>query len=197
MSDDKKETYVVFDTETTGLPGAGSNKRYNLKAWPRMVELAWIVCDNDTHDIIKMKQSLIRPDNYIIPESVVTIHGITTEEALAYGLLLKEVLAHFLQDCKNACRLVAHNITFDVGVIACEAKRCKLDGDIMYDHKELYCTKKHSKGVALYRAYANATNEVMATRHRALADTMACHAVYKWSLTTVRSPLSDHQIDFG
>ena len=43
--------YIVFDTETTGLP-----KKYNAPFtdtdnWPRMVQLAWIVYDEDWEEL--------------------------------------------------------------------------------------------------------------------------------------------------
>ena len=38
--------YLFFDTETTGLPRNWKAPVTDLNNWPRMIQIAWILCDN-------------------------------------------------------------------------------------------------------------------------------------------------------
>ena len=37
--------YLFFDTETTGLPKNWKAPVTDLENWPRMIQIAWILCD--------------------------------------------------------------------------------------------------------------------------------------------------------
>ena len=68
--------YLFFDTETTGLP-----KRYNapmddLDNWPRLVQVAWILFDEEGKEIVS-NSYIVRPEGFIIPKESSLIHGIT------------------------------------------------------------------------------------------------------------------------
>ena len=58
--------YLIFDTETTGLPQNWKAPLTDFNNWPRCVQLAWQV-----HDIqgkmIEVKNYIIKPDGYDIP----------------------------------------------------------------------------------------------------------------------------------
>ena len=38
--------YLFFDTETTGLPRNWKAPVTHLNNWPRMIQIAWIACDD-------------------------------------------------------------------------------------------------------------------------------------------------------
>ena len=40
------ESYLIFDTETMGLPVDWKSPISNLDNWPRLVQIAWFHCDN-------------------------------------------------------------------------------------------------------------------------------------------------------
>ena len=66
--------YLIFDTETTGLPNNWKAPLTDFDNWPRLVQLAW-----QLHDIkgglIEKNNLIIKPDNYDIPYNSTKIHG--------------------------------------------------------------------------------------------------------------------------
>ena len=54
--------YLIFDTETTGLPNNWKAPLTDFDNWPRLVQLAW-----QLHDI---KGNLIEKNNLIIKPSI-------------------------------------------------------------------------------------------------------------------------------
>ena len=38
---------LFFDTETTGLPKSDTASYNDIDNWPRLVQLAWIICDEN------------------------------------------------------------------------------------------------------------------------------------------------------
>ena len=89
-----KTMILFFDTETTGLPKNWKAAVSDLNNWPRMVQLAWIVYENDG---IKLKEGsyIIKPIGFSIPSDATKLHGITNEMALSKGVDLKTVLNNF------------------------------------------------------------------------------------------------------
>ena len=43
---------IVFDTETTGLPLNKNSSIYNTHEWPHIIQLSYIVYDEDNHKVI-------------------------------------------------------------------------------------------------------------------------------------------------
>ncbi len=71
--------YLFFDTETTGLPQNWKAPVTDLNNWPRMIQIAWILCD-DKGNRIESDDFIIKPENFEIPKDASTIHGISTEK---------------------------------------------------------------------------------------------------------------------
>ncbi len=107
---------LTFDCETTGLPPRGSSYERDFMKFPRIVQLSW-------HFEESLKDFIIKPDGWTIPEESTKIHGITQERAEKEGLPIESVLAHFWNDCFDAEKLVGHNIYFDSSMIKSEALR--------------------------------------------------------------------------
>ena len=110
---------IIFDTETTGLPSRW-NAPYN--EWPRMVSLAYMLCE-DNGKVIDQMELIIKPDGYTIPKEASDIHGITHEIAEQQGNDLKLVLIKLLTLVEIADLIVFHNQSFDVGIITGEQMR--------------------------------------------------------------------------
>lgn len=117
--------YLFFDTETTGLPRNWKAPVTDLNNWPRMVQLAFLLCDPEGNEI-SGGDYIIRPEGYTIPADASRIHGITTERALLEGRPLPEVLEVFNSLIPQASYLVAHNISFDEKIIGAEFLRCHM-----------------------------------------------------------------------
>ena len=57
--------YLFFDTETTGLPKDFKIPRYVVSNWPRLVQLSWIVTDENGNRL-KSGDHIIRPSGLVI-----------------------------------------------------------------------------------------------------------------------------------
>ena len=83
--------YLLFDTETTGVPQNYDAPISDLQNWPRLVQLSWILCDQQGNDI-ETGNDIVKPDGFIIPEAASRIHQITTIYAIETGADLSTVL---------------------------------------------------------------------------------------------------------
>lgn len=116
--------YLIFDTETTGLPRNWNAPYTDLDNWPRAVQIAWQLHD-DMGNLIEAKDFLIRPDGYDIPYDAERIHGISTELALAEGVDLEDVVAEFNLAIEQAQFVVGQNIGFDLNIMGAEFLRAQ------------------------------------------------------------------------
>jgi DNA polymerase III epsilon subunit-like protein len=172
--------YLVFDTETTGLPASFSAPLTDSDNWPRLVELAWGVYGEDGQQLSN-GQLLVRPENFAIPSEAVSIHGITTEQATAHGVELREALEK-LDVAASECQYVAaHNLEYDLAIVGAELHR--LGRPVFGADKQLVCTMrmgsnleegKRSKPPKLQELHAKLFGEEMTGAHRAEADVAAC-----------------------
>lgn len=114
--------YLVFDTETTGLPQNWKAPVTDLNNWPRVIQLAWQFHD-DNGNLISAHNHIIQPDGFTIPPASAAIHNISTERAILEGEPLSEVLNAFDEFLRQAPRLIAHNYSFDSTVLGAEYLR--------------------------------------------------------------------------
>ena len=114
--------FLIFDTETTGLPGNWNAPLTDFNNWPRVVQLAWQLHDN-TGKLLSAKSVIIRPDGFTIPFNAEKVHGISTDRALKEGISLNDALILFLEDVNQSVYLAGHNIEFDMNVVGCELLR--------------------------------------------------------------------------
>ena len=115
--------FLIFDTETTGLPKNDNAPLTDFDNWPRMVQLAWQIHDENGR-FVENHNYLVQPDGFVIPIDAKVVHGISTEHAMKYGKPLNEVLDMFMISAAKAKYLVGHNINFDLNVLGCEFLRC-------------------------------------------------------------------------
>ena len=114
--------YIIFDTETTGLPRDFKAPVTDTSNWPRVVQIAWQL-HNDKGELVENKDFLVRPDGFDIPYDAESVHGISTELAAKYGESLEDVLAQFNSALSKAKFIVGHNVGFDINVTGCEFVR--------------------------------------------------------------------------
>ncbi len=115
--------YLIFDTETTGLPRNKTAPLTDFDNWPRLVQIAWQLHDNKGR-LLSQGNHIVKPDGFTIPFNSQKVHGISTERALEVGEPLQEVLLKFSKDVERASVLVGHNIEFDNSIIGAEYLRC-------------------------------------------------------------------------
>lgn len=118
--------YLIFDTETTGLPHNYSAPVTDVDNWPRLVQIAWQL-HGPQGELISNHNYIVKPEGFTIPFNAQKIHGISTDRALKEGRLLAEVLAIFEADLAKATVTIGHNITFDNMIIGAEFVRTGLD----------------------------------------------------------------------
>ena len=118
--------YLIFDTETTGLPRDWKAPISDTNNWPRCVQIAWQLHD-DLGKLIEQKDFLIQPEGFDIPFDVEKIHGISTDLAQQKGISLNEVLVQFIDVLNRATFIVGQNVGFDINIMGCECVRLGLD----------------------------------------------------------------------
>ncbi len=118
--------YLIFDTETTGLPKNWNAPITDVDNWPRCVQIAWQLHD-DMGRMVSHEDFLIIPENYNIPYDAEQIHGISTELAMQQGKPLKEVLDLFNKALSKTKFVVGQNLNFDLNIMGCEFHRSNMD----------------------------------------------------------------------
>src|SRR6218665_2168655 len=111
--------YLIFDTETTGLPRDWNAPYTDLDNWPRAVQIAWQLHD-DLGNLIEAKDYLIQPDGFDIPFDAERIHGISTALAQKDGVPLAQVVEEFNAVLEQAKFVVGQNIGFDLNIMGAE-----------------------------------------------------------------------------
>ena len=114
--------YLVFDTETTGLPKNFNAPLSDSDNWPRMVQIAWQIHD-DNGNLIENQDYIIKPEGYDIPFNAARIHGITTKIANEEGRDLQEILEEFSKALENVRVVSGHNVEFDYNIVGAEFYR--------------------------------------------------------------------------
>lgn len=121
--------YLIFDTETTGLPKRYEAPLTDSDNWPRCVQLAWQL-HNRAGGLIEQNAFLIKPDGFIIPFDAETVHGISTDLAEKEGQPLKMVIQLFLEVLGKADFLVGQNLQFDVNILGAELHRLGIENTL-------------------------------------------------------------------
>jgi DNA polymerase III subunit alpha len=121
--------YLIFDTETTGLPRSWSAPITDTDNWPRCIQIAWQLHD-EMGNLIEHQDYLVKPEGFNIPYDAERIHGISTELAMEQGALLSEVLEKFNIALSKAKFIVGQNVGFDVNIMACEFHRMNIGSDM-------------------------------------------------------------------
>ncbi|MVO08891.1 DNA polymerase III subunit alpha [Flavobacterium sp. TP390] len=114
--------YLIFDTETTGLPRSWAAPITDTDNWPRCIQIAWQLHDA-MGNLIEHQDYLVKPDGFNIPYDAERIHGISTELAEEQGVSLSEVLEKFNIALSKAKFVVGQNVGFDVNIMGCEFYR--------------------------------------------------------------------------
>ena len=114
--------YLIFDTETTGLPQNYSAPLTDFDNWPRCVQLAWQIHD-ETGKLISSGDHIVKPDGFTIPFNSEKVHGISTERANREGIPLEEVMDAFSEDLEKCTFVIGHNLEFDLNIMGSEYLR--------------------------------------------------------------------------
>jgi DNA polymerase-3 subunit alpha len=122
--------YLIFDTETTGLPRDYDAPLSNLDNWPRCVQIAWQLHDEKGF-LIEHHDYIIKPDGYDIPFNATKVHGISTEKARAEGQDLESILYQFNAVLQKTNYIAGHNIGFDLNIMGAEYLRLGIETPLL------------------------------------------------------------------
>ena len=117
--------YLIFDTETTGLPKRWDAPLSESDNWPRCIQIAWQIHDAKGN-LITHKDYLVQPDDFTIPFDSEQIHGISTTLATSEGTSLATVLIEFEEALQEVSFVVGHNVSFDRNIMGAEFVRAGL-----------------------------------------------------------------------
>ena len=118
--------YLIFDTETTGLPKRWDAPITDSDNWPRCIQIAWQLHD-DLGRVIEHQDYLVQPQDFNIPYDAEQVHGICTELAQEQGVSLREVLEKFGAAVAKSKFIVGQNVGFDVNIMGAEFHRMEME----------------------------------------------------------------------
>lgn len=118
--------YLIFDTETTGLPKRWDAPITDTDNWPRCIQIAWQLHD-DMGQLIENQDYIVKPDGFNIPYDAERIHGISTELATEEGISLAEALEKFNIALSKSKFIVGQNVGFDVNIMGSEFYRMGIE----------------------------------------------------------------------
>ena len=121
--------YIIFDTETTGLPKNWNAPYTDTDNWPRCIQIAWQLHD-EMGNVLEHNDFLIKPDGFNIPYDAERIHGISTELADEQGIALDEGLQLFNEALQKTKFIVGQNVGFDINIMGCEFHRLGVENNL-------------------------------------------------------------------
>jgi DNA polymerase III epsilon subunit-like protein len=154
---------IIFDTETTGLPKDYKASAEDVDKWPRIIQLAYNIYD-EQNLLVKKARHLIKPDGWRLmtpdeayadaiqrgksPEDAEkgknfwVNNGYSDEKLINEGVLLKEILQGYVEDRLKSHYVVGHNLSFDSKIVRAEMVRYGLN-HIEFTAKKI-CTMMQS-----------------------------------------------------
>ena len=185
--------YLFFDVETNGLPKEWKAPLTNLDNWPQMLQLAYILYDEEGEEI-KRNSLYVKPQKgFILQEEASKINKITLEVLREKGQPIKKVLEEFKEVLGKAEQVVAHNIEFDENIVGAEFLRAGMKNEL--ENKNKICTmvntvelcnipgKYGPKWPSLKELHLKLFNEEFEDAHDALVDTEVMAKCF-WELIT-------------
>jgi len=180
--------YLVFDTETDGLPIDPKGDPNDVENWPRIVQLCWMILDSD-FKLVDLKNHYIKTD-FEINQEAINIHGITNEHVQENGIPIAQALTEFMEDLETTEILIAHNLDFDVPII--DAELLRLGKKKRLFRKRKICTLRYGSGLTkkfgTFRRFPKLTylctciyggNEIDFTSHDARQDVILTGKIFE------------------
>ena len=177
--------YLIFDTETTGLPKRWDAPLTDFDNWPRCIQIAWQLHD-EMGNLLEHQDYLIKPEGFNIPFDAEKVHGISTELASENGITLQEVLEKFEISLSKSKFIVGQNLGFDVNIMGAEFLRAGRENMVQNFPVLDTCTERTAelcqlpggrygrfKLPTLTELHQKLFNEPFAEAHNATADVEA------------------------
>jgi DNA polymerase III epsilon subunit-like protein len=171
---------IIFDTETTGLIGHAS---VPLPQQPEIIEIGALKLDDATLEERGRISFLIKPKIPELPKKITEITGLTMAdlaEAPSFARTLPLITGFFLGERT----MVAHNCSYDVGMLLLELRRLDRVHKFPWPTEQL-CTVELNMDVKGYRLKLGDLFEIATGRkpeiaHRAVDDCATLAEVVRW-----------------
>jgi DNA polymerase III epsilon subunit-like protein len=153
---------LVFDTETTGLPIERNPSITETDKWPHILQISFILYDDETCKILDIQDHIIKLDEkIIISEESTAIHGITRYICDKKGISITDAIDMFNNILQKTDLIVGHNISFDKRMIMVECIRHKKPQYFTRFgvKKNEYCTMKTTSELCAIEKINTTTNE--------------------------------------
>ncbi|WP_282016745.1 DNA polymerase III subunit alpha [Salegentibacter mishustinae] len=121
--------YLIFDTETTGLPKRWDAPLTDSDNWPRCIQIAWQLHD-EMGRLVESQDYLVKPEGFNIPYDAEKVHGISTELAAEEGISLTEMLQKFQEALNKTKFVVGQNVGFDLNIMGAEFHREAMENNL-------------------------------------------------------------------
>ncbi|PKA82636.1 DNA polymerase III alpha subunit [Ulvibacter sp. MAR_2010_11] len=121
--------YLIFDTETTGLPRNWNAPLTDSDNWPRCIQIAWQLHDA-MGNVVEHEDYLVQPEGFNIPFDAEKIHGISTELAQQQGIPLAEMIEKFTEALSKTKYVVGQNVGFDLNIMGAEFLRLGMENPL-------------------------------------------------------------------
>ena len=178
--------YVFFDTETTGLL---KPEEVDLKLQPEIIELYMVklqLNEDKSFHFIDEFNTFMHPSVMPIEPIITKITGITTEMVMDAPTFISQypAISKFMTGVDV---LVAHNASFDVGMLENELIRIECNNKFPWPRFH-HCTVEKSMPIEHHRLklsdlHTKATGAPHVGAHRAKEDTEALVTCYKWLMS--------------
>ena len=151
--------FIVYDTETTGLPS--KNAKLTLTdLWPHIVQFSYIIYESETNEIEKKDYIIQIPENIVMNNENIAIHGITNEMSQTKGLKINNVIEEFINIIEGSDFVIGHNLEFDLNILKVELLRIIRETNdeevkqkyqdklnILYFYDKYFCTMQNTINV--------------------------------------------------
>jgi DNA polymerase III subunit epsilon len=205
-------TYLVFDTETTGLPVRAAKGQPPVAAddprQPRLASYAAIVTDAEGIEISRQK-FYVRPVGWTMAEfdalaiadgkkPASEVNGLTDALLLEKGVPVDQVLGHYVSQIDAGLIVVAFNAVFDTKIMRGELRRAGHPD--MFEETRNICAMKALKPYIAEGLYSGGFGNVSLTNaceffgivnaeaHDAMGDAEAARAVLEILIRDGRCP---------
>ena len=147
---------IIFDTETTGLPLQRNSSIYKTNEWPHIIQLSYMVIDDETHEIlVEVNDYILINDDVVITEKSFEVHKITREFLKENGIPMREAINKFIYHMQECICAVGHNVSFDKRMVLVEGIRNK----ILVNMKNTFCTMKNGTDICAIKRVSQDGNE--------------------------------------
>jgi hypothetical protein len=196
---------LFIDLETTGFvenvdknkklenryPDYKENKNYDSS---RIVQIGYIVFDDYDYEIgIKnIKSVIIKPEEFVIPDDSIKIHGITNNIANEKGIKIKEGLKKLKKIIMKVEYIIGYNIYFDINILLNELNRAGLKKPIkkikeLIKEERIICIGELSRQYKCYKnmpsqkqIYKELFEKPIENIHNAQYDILATIEIISW-----------------